>query len=499
MQKLKSPYSFGLWAFCFLYLILVNSIVAQNTVAVKINNKKIDAQFLSICFETHEISTEQLNTCLLKILHQELSLDCLCKNDFMLTWSAEKDSLDIYQRKGDQLHIIQKGFNSLPISWTRQIERSPKKVIKDLNGKLDRLGYSRVDARLMRSPDTREELMLVMQKLVEPSSVDLTLGFGSGDAFSIYGQGNIELTDLLTNFSKSTLKFERLAKRNSLLYLDHNQLKSMGLLGPNELQFHVIQRDSLFRMSSFSLMKNFYALNEHLLKISFEYATSINKTRNTINESISGNHRNIGWAIEFTNFGKNNLDFFRPTVFQTLYKLKVKQLFKRFDSNQINEIGQPSFSNQQLFRLESATNLYLPIKDKTIFYLGITYENTPSDVLLASSEVGLFGGIQSIRGYPENAFLARDAFIIQNEWRNYLSNYSYIYLFTDWARLAINQEINAQESTAWTKNPKYSRLISSGFGFNNRVRNTQTNVLVAFTREFGFFNPRIHLSVKRLF
>jgi hypothetical protein len=210
---------------------------------------------LKICFEDKNTVTEELTNCLVEKLHQEFTFSCLCENAFSIKWSTKRDSLFIVRRVGKSLSVETYGFDMLPSKWLVQIKKNPKTGVNKLNSNLKRMGYSSIGGYLMRPSNSSDDLILVMQKSSLPSSIDAMVGFGSGNEFSVYGQGDIELVDLFTNFSTSIIKFERLAVRNSQIFIDHSQLKPIGFIGPNRLHFSALQRDSLFRKSHFSLVK----------------------------------------------------------------------------------------------------------------------------------------------------------------------------------------------------------------------------------------------------
>lgn len=502
----KGPFQNLVWAFfVFLFVGDFTNLAAQKVV-ILVNKTEIDWYQNEVCYQNSAIEKDLIEECIIKNLQQYYTLHCLCENDFEVYWSDKRDSLYIKRMEGKQLNFTVSGGRGLPKNWLSSLEKNDEFTLERLSKLLDQINFNEPKALFFRSDSSKNQLQLVLNRQKEASSIDFTAGIGSGTAFAFYGQGDVSLVDLFTTYSISTLFFERLAERNSEIRVQHNQLKPLFLFGPNQFKLQAVQRDTLFRQTFFQVVRSFYRNTQTHFSLSAVYSSSVNKdprSRSSLEgSSIAGSHRTIGWSIKWANFEDQRLNTPRKNTSRLLYSFGVKQLFKNFTSelnSQAIDETQTSFENEQLFRVEFQTSSDLYLNELLNWHSRVKYHSTPTKILLSPSEVGTYGGIKSMRGYPENAYLSREAIIANNELRAFVAAESYLFTFIDWARLKVNQEITNVFNSRWNNEGVNRYLFSSGVGLVNRTKQTQTEVVVAFTREYGFFNPRIHIGFKRLF
>lgn len=486
----------------FLTAILSAQQNSQSISPILLDGQSISKSIVSVCADLR-VSNSKDSTyinCVAKQLiiykmYNELSIV-----DIEWTDDINNDTLKFYSKAHEKtLKITQSYLKGIPIIWHPNLDNvaTLKNDLNFINNRLAILDLGELSFTIYRTESESLKLDWYL-KNKSKSYVDFIAGFGNinNNDVGVFGQGQMELNHILSPFSKTHFQFERLSQRNTVLALNHQQLSRVFLLGPNSFMINLSQRDSLFRRNEIQLNWDFIQKNNFVYSVNLFYqSATVSNNVSEIQSLNTGLHqsRGLGLSVSFNN--RNPLKWVENTSFG--FSMNFDQMFKNYQPNQTNL---SAFRNKLFTRVglkSSATYVYW--NSTMALYTKLQLYAVPTSINLSAAEVLTTGGLNSIRAYFENQFLAKDAAIATFENRFKLDSQSYFFLFSDLARLNINQEIIGSAATNWDNKGQWRTVFSGGLGvrlFGNQI---QTQAIIAFSNQTGLFNPRVHLGIVRLF
>jgi|GEM_PF-2302252 hypothetical protein len=498
---------------------LVFSLFSLSSIALQAQQKSLDDVVIQLDGQTiKELNLEECTDLLLTAAVDSLLIACIAKQLIVLKMYEQLVTVNIRWKtttKTDTLKFVTE-FNSykptieqvylkgIPLKWYANVEETTNsnKSIKDnirwINERLQLFDFGEIDYAIYRNNESGNFTLKWYLKEKTKSYIDFVAGFGNvnNDNVGVFGQGKMELNHILKPFSKTILQFERLSQRNTILSVQHSQLERISKFGPNQVKLHLSQRDSLFSRNEALISWDIIQSNKLVYSFNlFVQSASVSSRANNFIGTNTGSHqsRGLGLALSY-----NERNFLRWQPTNTVgFSVNFDQIVKNF---QPNNTTSRAFRNSFFTRVNFKTNGTYFIRESSIsLHAKIHLYITPTSTNLSAAEVLNTGGLNSIRAYYENQFLAKDAALFTLENRIKLDRDSYFFIFTDAARLNVNQQIIASSGTEWNNAGKWQSILSGGIGIRIFGDQIQTQAIAAFSDRTGFFNPRIHLGIVRLF
>lgn len=336
----------------------------------------------------------------------------------------------------------------------------------------------KVDLRLDLNRDAH---VVVTGREAPPGSFDLTLGYVpgvSGKKGSLIGNGQVLLRNPLGYGEVVQARLNRLQAMVSQVNVKAKWPYLLGSAFGLQGAFDGQQRDSTYNQYGFQFDGS-YRIGQRL-----ELTASVSQRK--IRPGVQGDRLDIsrsntwsagaGLVFESTDQRMNPRKGF-------LIQTQLEQGFKAKSISGNATITTP------VQRLNGEVWAFVPTLRRQVWVLG-----TQARVLRTDQpELGdlyRFGGLQSLRGYNEETFLATSGGRLLTEYRLQLDWASYVYLFVDGGWMNAVTSTNNVQAT--------ERLIKWGFGGGMQYSTPLglMNVGYAANPEDGFSNGRIHIGLQ---
>jgi hypothetical protein len=510
VKLLKAHVSSILFLFSAVLLVSTNllaQISIRENLTVSLDGKVVDYLNFSNCNKS--TLENKVDSVFVACIAEQLMVHNMYNNfkaiDIKWINNNSTDTLLFYSTKVknevkfDQLYlkgIPQNWYPKIPIDKTDN--HKFRNQIYWINNRLQTYEFGEIEYAIYRNSKDNSFTFKWFLKNKNLSYVDFIAGFGNvnNESVGVFGQGKMELNHILSPFSKTIFQFERLSQRNTSLSLDHSQLTNISIFGPNNLRLHLSQRDSLFRRNEIEVGWDFVQFNSLIYSINLFYlAASISDNTSSFSNTNSGSHQNRGIGLSISLNERNFLKWQKNNSYG--FRINFDQLFKNYIPNDANSV---ELRNVYLSRINLMANSSIfVVNNKMTFNAKIHIYTIPTKTNFSAAEVLTTGGLNSIRAYYENQFLAKDAIMLNLENRLKFDESSYFFVFADAARLNINQQIVGSTATNWNNTGEWQSLLSTGFGIRIFGNQIQTQAIAAFSSETGLLNPRIHIGIVRLF
>jgi len=365
-------------------------------------------------------------------------------------------------------------FDSLSVKGTNKIKndflakylglKGPKKsaliyrqhLVDDIGKKISELPYISLEKPpKVLFKDDRATVQLILRE-EKVNKLDGMIGLipsnGTRNGTQLNGYINLDLQNPFGRGKKLLLRWTRAQRLSPIFEFEyhHPQLLKSSLNA--HLKLSSIQQDSLFRNLQWQLGIDkrlvsggaygfFYRRNQSIglsTNINLDYNLPINGLR--LHSDFIGIFH--GSSSKYGNKCKLN------------YSLG-------FGKTALSGIDSLSTVNNRLIMslgIEKSFNL-----SKTFAFVGQLRSEWVTGEDLFVSEVFRVGGFNSLRGFDENLYYTSLYFLLRNDFRVYLENQSYLYVFADFAAL---EQLSLQNRAIveWTSS------IGFGLGLNLKVR-----------------------------
>jgi outer membrane protein assembly factor BamA len=186
----------------------------------------------------------------------------------------------------------------------------------------------------------------------------------------------------------------------------------------------------------------------------------------------------FGFGYEFTTI--NNYDF--PTK-GFYFSLESSLGNKFFQSGEIPSKKIQAIQNNSIIRIEGYRSIF-----KNIVLHNSVYGGTVMSPRLFINDLVRIGGLNSLRGFNENHFFAKDFLLVRNELRFRMDNESFLYLFYD--QSYINKSL--------TDTAKLDMPLGVGAGLTLSTSGGKFNFVYALgksaSQKFNFNYSKIHFG-----
>jgi len=368
--------------------------------------------------------------------------------------------------------IIIKGYDKCPKSYLKHYLRIKNKPVfnKDLINQISQNLKGIPFVNEIRNPEILPSkdstvVYLYLEK-IRNSSFDGLLNFSSDDNFSISGNINLELNNILNtgesfnlNWNSSADDRQNLNLKTFIPYLFSSPIS-------NQTYFEIYRQDSTFLNSKLntSLLYDFNPKTK--IGVSFETQTSTN-TLTEINNSISNFSSSfIGLLFSFKSLHKN---LFNEPKFTFQIQPLLGSRTDNMDTTQ-NQI-KLNFSSSYTYNVNQKNAIYIRNESNFLF---------SNSFLL--NEAYRFGGANSFRGVDQQSIFSTKYSFFNIEYRLLTSNNSYLYSISD---IGVSQNISK----------KIEHLFSYGLGYSYIRKRTNINISISKSNQKNNSNNGLNLAI----
>ncbi|WP_075342595.1 BamA/TamA family outer membrane protein [Tenacibaculum agarivorans] len=368
--------------------------------------------------------------------------------------------------------IIIKGYDKFPKSYLRHYLRIKNKPVfnKDLINQISQNLKGIPFVNEIRNPEIlfskdSTVVYLYLEK-IKNSSFDGLLNFSSDDNFSISGNINLELNNILNtgesfnlNWNSSADDRQNLNLKTFIPYLFNSPIS-------NQTYFEIYRQDSTFLNSKLntSLLYDFNPKTK--IGVSFETQTSTN-TLTEINNSISNFSSSfIGLLFSFKSLRKNLFN-------EPKFTFQIQSLLgsRTDDMDAVQNQIKLNFSGSYTYNLNQKNAIYIRNESNFLF---------SNNFLL--NETYRFGGANSFRGVDQQSILSSKYSFVNIEYRLLTSNNSYLYSISD---IGVSQNISK----------KTEHLFSYGLGYSYIRKRTNINISISKSNQKNNSNNGLNLAI----